>query len=36
MALESGFNAYISKPVEPAELMSTIARLLKNSAMSKE
>ena len=29
MALESGFNAYISKPVEPAELMTTIARLLE-------
>jgi signal transduction histidine kinase/CheY-like chemotaxis protein len=31
MALESGFNACISKPVEPAELMSTIARLLEKS-----
>jgi PAS domain S-box-containing protein len=29
MALEAGFNAHISKPVEPAELMSTVARLLE-------
>jgi CheY-like chemotaxis protein len=31
MALEAGFNAHISKPVEPAELMSTVARLLEKS-----
>jgi signal transduction histidine kinase/CheY-like chemotaxis protein len=31
MALDAGFNAHISKPVEPAELMSTVARLLEKS-----
>jgi len=31
MALDAGFNAHISKPVEPAELLSTIARLLEKS-----
>ena len=31
MALESGFNACISKPVEPTELMSIIARLLEKA-----
>ena len=28
MALDAGFNAHISKPVEPSELLNTIARLL--------
>src|SRR5262249_57077492 len=28
MALDAGFNAHISKPVEPSELLRTIARLL--------
>jgi CheY-like chemotaxis protein len=28
-ALAAGFNAHVSKPVEPAELMRTIKRLLK-------
>ena len=36
MALDAGFNAHISKPVEPAELIATINRLLKNSATSKD
>ena len=31
MALDAGFNAHISKPVEPAELLRTIARLLQKS-----
>jgi len=31
MALDAGFNAHISKPVEPAELLNTIARLLEKS-----
>jgi PAS domain S-box-containing protein len=31
MALDAGFNAHISKPVEPAELLRTIARLLEKS-----
>ena len=31
LALDAGFNAHISKPVEPAELMSTVARLLEKS-----
>ena len=31
MALDAGFNAHISKPVEPAELLRTIARLLERS-----
>ena len=31
MALDAGFNAHISKPVEPTELLNTIARLLEKS-----
>ena len=31
MALAAGFNAHVSKPIEPAELLRTTTRLLKKS-----
>ena len=31
MALAAGFNAHVSKPIEPAELLKTTSRLLKKS-----
>jgi CheY-like chemotaxis protein len=30
-SLAAGFNAHVSKPIEPAELLRTINRLLKKS-----
>lgn len=32
MSLDAGFNAHVSKPIEPRELVSTINQLLKKSA----
>ncbi len=32
MSLDAGFNAHVSKPVDPRELLSTINQLLKKSA----
>ena len=34
MALAAGFNAHVSKPIEPAELLKTTSRLLKKSGSS--
>ena len=34
LALAAGFNAHVSKPIEPAELLRTINRLLKKSGSS--
>ena len=31
MALAAGFNAHVSKPIEPAELLKTTSRLLKKA-----
>lgn len=31
MALAAGFNAHVSKPIEPAELLKTTTRLLKKN-----
>jgi CheY-like chemotaxis protein len=35
-SLAAGFNAHVSKPIEPAELLRTINRLLKKSAASRK
>jgi CheY-like chemotaxis protein len=33
MALKAGFNAHVSKPVDPAELLALVDRLLKSTAV---
>ena len=36
MALAAGFNAHVSKPIEPSELLKTTTRLLKKSGSSQK